>query len=74
MLVGLHQEWCEHDDASVFPPAENVHILTTASKKEVESWIAGMEADGVVAGWPYGKPANAPEPSAPYAVLSVCWD
>ena len=74
VLVGLHQDWCEHDDAGGFPSAENVHILTSASQEEVERWIAGMEADGVVAGWPYGKPANAPEPSDGYAVFSVCWD
>ena len=74
MLVGLHQEWCEHDDASAFPPAENIHILTSASQQEVEGWVTGIEADGVVAGWPYGKPANAPEPSAGYTVFSVCWD
>ena len=74
VLVGLHQDWCEHDDARGFPPAENVHIFTSASQEKVEGWIAGMEADGVVAGWPYGKPANAPEPSDGYAVFSVCWD
>lgn len=34
----------------------------------------GLEADGVIEGWPYGKPCNAPEPLAGYAVLSVCWD
>lgn len=78
VLVGLHQDWCDYDEAEVaagrFPPAENVHLFTTASAQEVERWIAGMEADGVIAGWPYGKPANAPEPSEGYRVLSVCWD
>ena len=78
VLVGLHQDWCDYDEAEVaagrFPPAENVHLFTTASAQEVERWIAGMEADGVIAGWPYGKPGNAPEPSEGYSVLSVCWD
>ena len=78
VLVGLHQDWCDYGQADVeakcFPPAENVHIFTSAGQDEVERWIAGMEADGVIPGWPYGKPANAPEPSEGYAVLSVCWD
>ena len=78
VLVGLHQDWCDYDEADVaakrFPPAENVHILTSASQVEVERWIAGMEADGVIPGWPYGQPGNAPEPSTGYSVLSVCWD
>ena len=78
VLVGLHQDWCDYDAAEVaekrFPPAENVHIFTSASQEEVEGWIAGMEADGVIPGWPYGKPGNAPEPSNGYTVLSVCWD
>ena len=78
VLVGLHQDWCDYDEDEVaagrFPPAENVHLFTRAKVEEVEGWIAGMEADGVIAGWPYGKPANAPAPSEGYSVLSVCWD
>ena len=74
VLVGLHGDWDEPVFADDFPPAENVHIFTTASAAEAEKWIDGMQADGVIEGWPYGKPCNAPEPSAGYAVLSVCWD
>lgn len=36
--------------------------------------VEGMWADGVVKRWPYGKPKNAPEPSAGNVVFSVCWD
>ena len=74
VLVGLHGDWDDPAFADGFPPAENVHIFTTASADEAEKWIEGMQADGVIEGWPYGKPCNAPEPSAGYAVLSVCWD
>ncbi|PHV20872.1 hypothetical protein CSQ92_15900 [Janthinobacterium sp. BJB446] len=78
VLVGLHQDWCDYGEADVdakrFPPAENVHIFTSARQDEVARWIAGMEADGVIPGWPYGKPDNAPDPSQGYTVLSVCWD
>ena len=74
VLVGLHGDWDDPAFADAFPPAENVHIFTTASAAEAEKWIDGMQADGVIEGWPYGKPCNAPEPSAGYTVLSVCWD
>ena len=74
VLVGLHGDWDDPAFADGFPPAENVHIFTTASAAEAEKWIDGMQADGVIEGWPYGKPCNAPEPSAGYTVLSVCWD
>lgn len=74
VLVGLHGDWDDPAFADGFPPAENVHIFTTASAAEAEKWIDGMQADGVIEGWPYGKPCNAPDPSAGYAVLSVCWD
>ena len=74
VLVGLHGDWDDPAFADGFPPAENVHIFTTASAAEAEKWIDEMQADGVIEGWPYGKPCNAPDPSAGYAVLSVCWD
>jgi hypothetical protein len=74
VLVGLHSDWNDEDYADTFPPAENVHVFTTASKAEVESWLSGLHSDGVLKGWPYGKPKNAPEPSKGYTVFSVCWD
>ncbi len=74
ILVGLHFDWNHEDYADGFPPAENVHIFTSASRSEVESWLSGLQADGVVKGWPYGKPKGAPEPSKGFSVLSVCWD
>ncbi|MCH8622555.1 hypothetical protein [Undibacterium sp. TS12] len=74
ILVGLHTDWNYSGFVDDFPPAENVHIFTSASQSEVEKWIEGMWADGVVTGWPYGKPKNAPEPSAGNMVFSVCWD
>ena len=74
ILVGLHFDWNHEHYAEGFPPAENVHIFTSASRSEVESWLSGLQADGVVKGWPYGKPSDAPEPSKGYSVLTVCWD
>lgn len=74
VLVGLHEDWANESYAEVYPPAENVHIYTSASSPEVQSWIAGLHADGAIKGWTYGKPTNAPEPSRGYSVFSVCWD
>jgi hypothetical protein len=74
VLVGLHYDWNDPDYADLFPPAENVHILTSASQDEVETWTAGLKADGAIKGWPYGKPRNAPDPSPGFTVFSICWD
>lgn len=74
VLVGLHSDWNHPDFADTFPPAENVHVITTSGKAELESWLTGLHSDGVLKGWPYGKPKNAPEPSKGYTVFSVCWD
>ena len=62
----------QHPDA--WPPAENVHIYTTASQKEVEDWISGLQADEAVKGWPYGMHPSAPTVKPGFKVFSVCWD
>lgn len=74
VLVGLHDDWNDPDYSDTFPPAENVHIITSSCRADVESWLSGLRSDGVIQGWPYGKPKNAPEPSNGYTVFSVCWD
>ena len=74
VLVGLHVDWIGDYDGSTFPPADHVHIYTTASQPMVESWIAGLHADGALKGWPNGKPRNAPQPGAGFQVYSVVWD
>jgi hypothetical protein len=74
VLVGLHYDWNHDSFLDGFPPAENVHIFTSASKSEVETWLTGLHSDGVLNGWPYGKPRNAPKPTTGHSVFSVCWD
>lgn len=74
VLVGLHFDWNDSMFADGFPPAENVHIFSSAKPSEVEGWLHGLESDGVLAGWPYGKPRNAPEPSPGFTIHSICWD
>ena len=74
VLVGLHDDWNHEVFAQEFPPAESIHIYTTASEADVELWIAGLHADGAGEGWLYGEPANAPKPSSGYLVYSVSWD
>ena len=74
VLVGLHHEWLDPDYADGFPPANNVHIYTSAEREVVESWLDGLHADGVIPGWPGDKPRNAPEAGACMRVHTVCWD
>jgi hypothetical protein len=74
VLVGLHSDWNDKLFVDGFPPAENVHIYTSAAKSEVELWIARLGVDGVDMGWPYGRPKTAPEPGDGFRVYSVFWD
>jgi hypothetical protein len=75
VLVGIHGDWrTSRKHPQLWPPAENVHIYTTASVKEVEAWISGLAADGAIEGWPYGMHPSAPQPNPGYQVFSVCWD
>ncbi len=75
VLVGIHGDWIEAiDDPDLWPAAENIHIYTSASSEEVRKWIAGLEADGPIEGWPYGKHPSAPTPKPGFKVFTVCWD
>lgn len=75
VFVGIHSDWLEETAAtSGWPPAENIHIFTSATEEEVEVWIAELAADGVIEEWPYGKHPSAPSPSTGYRIFSICWD
>lgn len=75
VLVGIHGEWVDAiDDPELWPAAENVHIYTSASRDDVQQWIAGLKADGAIEGWPYGKHPSAPPPKPGFKVFTVCWD
>jgi len=74
VYVGLHWEWNDPEYADTFPPAETVFIVTSAAKSQVESWLTGLETDGALQGWPYGKPKNAPDPAEGHKVYWVIWD
>ncbi len=75
VLVGIHGDWIEAlTCGDVWPAGENVFIYTSARRADVEKWIADFQADGVVAGWPYGKHPAAPEPPRGSAVYAICWD
>jgi hypothetical protein len=75
VLVGIHGDWVEAlKYPESWPSAENIHIYTTASAEEVESWISGLESDGAGEGWPYGMHPAAPKPSSGYEVITVFWD
>jgi hypothetical protein len=75
VFVGLHFDWSEAEqDDALWPAGENIHILTTASIEEAETWIDGLASDGLIEGWPYGKHPAAPTPSPGFRVYTVCWD
>ena len=74
ILLGMNNDWIDDVDAGEWPTARNVHIYTSSSLEEVERWTDGFGADGVVKGWPYGKPPAAPPPSPGFAVYTICWD
>ncbi|RDZ28312.1 hypothetical protein [Lysobacter silvisoli] len=75
IYVGLHQEWGEAlDDDELWPAAENVHVYSSAPPEVADSWIEGLESDGISEGWPYGKHAASPEPPEGYRVYTIYWD
>ena len=75
VLVGIHGDWTEAlKYTDVWPAADNVHIYTTASAREVAAWVEGLAADGVIKGWPYGAHPSVPTPRPGYQVFTVCWD
>lgn len=75
VLVGLHFDWVEAlEDETVWPAAENVHIIAAAKEAEVESWIVDVQPDGLFVGWPYGEHPSSPKPGPGHRVFSVCWD
>lgn len=75
VLVGIHGDWvdCEKRPEQ-WPPAENIHIYTSAAVDEVEQWIAGTAADGAGEGWPYGRHPAAPALAPGHRVVTVYWD
>lgn len=75
VFVGMHDEWSEAlEDDELWPAAENIHILSCAPEAEVEAWIAGIAADGLGTGWPYGEHKLSPKPQDGYLVYTVYWD
>lgn len=75
VLVSIHEDWVdalEYED--IWPAGDCVHIYTSAPKAQVEAWIAGLAADGVLKGWPRKAHRAAPEPLRGYAVYTVVWD
>jgi hypothetical protein len=74
VVVSLHHDWDDPMYEDGFPPGESIHVVTSASQSEVESWLTGLCCDGVRKGWLHGTPRNAPEPRGGYHVYTVVWD
>ncbi len=74
VYVGLHQDWSMALECDDWPAAENIHVISSVRQETAEQWLEGLEADGLIVGWPYGKHAAAPEPGAGFHIYTVCWD
>ena len=74
VLVGLHHEWADPSYADGFPPADNVIIFASARPEVVQGWVDGLACDGVLPGWPQGRPKNAPDPQPGVRIHCVFWD
>ncbi len=74
VLVGLHFDWSDAEKFGGWPAAENVHIFSSATVADAETWIKSLMADGILEGWPYGEHKSAPKPTVGHKVLTVCWD
>lgn len=74
VFVGLHWDWNDPDYADTVPPADTVFIVTSESMTQVAEWLVDMHADGVVQGWPHGRPGNAPTLLPGHSVYWVSWD
>ena len=75
VLIGIDDDWLRtRNNPTVWPPAENIHIYTSAPLAEVDGWISGFMSDGAIEGWPYPMSPAAPEVRSGFKVFSVCWD
>jgi len=74
VLVGLHFDWADAERFGGWPAAENVHIFSSSSVAEAETWVGTLMTDGILEGWPYGEHPSSPKPRAGHKVLTVCWD
>lgn len=74
VYVGMHDEWPDAFDDGLWPAAENIHIISSASEAELEKWVEGLGHDGVGLGWPYGEHKLSPKPQDGYFVYTVYWD
>lgn len=63
------------EDADIWPSAECVYVLTSASASDVEHWAEPLKHSGVVEGWSGDqKPPAAPDVDPEKKVLAITWD
>lgn len=73
--VGLHHSWGEALEDEVWPAAENIHVIASVDQDTANEWIAGLHADGILAGdWPCGRHAAAPVVPEGFRLYTVYWD
>ncbi|MFE0756043.1 hypothetical protein ACFW16_18930 [Inquilinus sp. NPDC058860] len=65
---------CAVDDDESWPFADTVYVISSLRQSEIESALAGLRFDEVVAKWMYGKPPAVAEPRPGFTPYSVWWD
>ena len=77
VLVSLHDEWEDAlDDDELWPAGDCIHIYTSASQADVESWVEGLKTDGSLVGWQRGRGdhPSAPLPNPSHSIFTIVWD
>ncbi|MFP5270145.1 hypothetical protein [Coleofasciculus sp.] len=64
----------EEDFPDMWPFSDHIYIITSASRTEVENWLAELQPDEVVEGWATEKPSNAPEILPGFNIFHAWWD
>lgn len=77
VLVAIHEcpEADEPADADIWPSAESVYVLTSATVDDLRAWTAPLKPTNVGEGWSGGeRPPAAPKPKRGNKALFLIWD
>ncbi len=64
-------------DYDIWPSADEVYVLTSATREELTKWAAPLAPTYIGTGWTYSrgkKPMAAPDPLPGYHVFAIQWD
>jgi hypothetical protein len=72
VLIEIYE--VEEEDETIWPFSERIYILTSASREEVQGWLAPLTPDSVEEGFAFGVPIAAPPLWPDVKVYAVWWD